>query len=121
MFSPVNRDNWAVARRLGLMITTEFQGPNAAMLLDPMWQDRLVGPDNCFNHVGALPDRTWQIIRDAGVNINLCPRSDAQYALGEGFPPYQKALDLGHQARLQRGQRDVLLDRHVRVRCAPPS
>jgi cytosine/adenosine deaminase-related metal-dependent hydrolase len=95
MFSPVNRDNWALARRLGLMITTEFQGPNAAMALDPIWQDRLVGSDNCFNHVGALPDRTWQIIRDAGVNINLCPRSDAQYGLGEGFPPYQKALDLG--------------------------
>jgi cytosine/adenosine deaminase-related metal-dependent hydrolase len=95
MFSPVNRDNWALARRLGLMITTEFQGPNAAMALDPMWQDRLVGPDNCFNHCGALPEPTWQILRDSGVNINLCPRSDAQYGLGEGFSPYQKALDLG--------------------------
>jgi 5-methylthioadenosine/S-adenosylhomocysteine deaminase len=95
MFSPVNRDNWALARRMGLMITTEFQGPNAAMLLDPMWQDRLVGPDNCFNHCGALPERTWQILRNAGVNINLCPRSDAQYGLGEGFSPYQRALDLG--------------------------
>ena len=52
-----------------------------------MWQDRLVGPDNCFNHCGALPERTWQILRDSGVNINVCPRSDAQYALGEGISP----------------------------------
>jgi 5-methylthioadenosine/S-adenosylhomocysteine deaminase len=95
MFSPVNRDNWAVARNLGLRITTEFQGPNAAMLLDPMWQDRLVGPDNCFNHCGALPERTWQILRDSGATINVCPRSDAQYGLGEGFPPYQRAIDYG--------------------------
>jgi cytosine/adenosine deaminase-related metal-dependent hydrolase len=95
MFSPVNRENWAVARDLGLRITTEFQGPNAAMLLDQVWQDRLVRPDNCFNHCGALPDRTWGILRDSGATINVCPRSDAQYALGEGFPPYQKALDYG--------------------------
>jgi 5-methylthioadenosine/S-adenosylhomocysteine deaminase len=95
MFSPVNRDNWAVARRLGLRITTEFQGPNAAMLLDDVWRDRLVGADNCFNHCGALPDRTWQILRESGATINVCPRSDAQYALGEGFPPYQRALDHG--------------------------
>ena len=95
MFSPVNRDNWALARRLGLMVTTEFQGPNAAMALDPMWQDRLVGADNCFNHCGALPQRTWQILRDSGAKINVCPRSDAQYGLGEGFSPFQKALDLG--------------------------
>jgi hypothetical protein len=64
MFSPVNRENWAVARDLGLRITTEFQGPNAAMLLDQVWQDRLVRGDNCFNHCGALPDRTWGILRE---------------------------------------------------------
>src|SRR5262249_33698501 len=34
MFSGVNRDNWAVARKLGLRITTEFQGPQQAALLD---------------------------------------------------------------------------------------
>jgi 5-methylthioadenosine/S-adenosylhomocysteine deaminase len=95
MFSPVNRDNWAVARDLGLRITTEFQGPNAAMLLDDVWQDRLVGADNCFNHCGALPERTWQILRESGAAINVCPRSDAQYGLGEGIAAYQHALDHG--------------------------
>jgi cytosine/adenosine deaminase-related metal-dependent hydrolase len=95
MFSPVNRENWLLARNLGLRITTEFQGPNAAMLLDPMWQDRLVGADNCFNHCGALPERTWQILRDSGATINVCPRSDAQYGLGEGIAAYQHALDHG--------------------------
>jgi len=95
MFSPVNRENWTLARRLGLRITTEFQGPQAAALLDPLWQDRLVGPDNTFNHCGALPERTWQILRDSGASINVCPRSDAQYGLGEGISAYQHALDHG--------------------------
>jgi 5-methylthioadenosine/S-adenosylhomocysteine deaminase len=95
MFSGPNRDNWAFARKLGLRITTEFQGPQQAALLDPMAQDKLVGPDNTFNHCGALPDKTWQIIVDNGVSVNVCPRSDAQYALGEGISALQHAFDHG--------------------------
>src|SRR5580704_4024187 len=74
MFSGPIRDNWAVARKLGLRITTEFQGPQQAALLDPLAADKLVGPDNTFNHCGALPERTWQIFLDSGANINVCPR-----------------------------------------------
>jgi 5-methylthioadenosine/S-adenosylhomocysteine deaminase len=95
MFSGPIRENWEVARKLGLRITTEFQGPAQAALLDPLAQDKLVGPDNTFNHCGALPERTWQIFLDSGANINVCPRSDAQYALGEGVCALQHAWDHG--------------------------
>lgn len=95
MFSGPIRENWAVARKLGLRITTEFQGPAQAALLDPLAADKLVGPDNTFNHCGALPERTWQIFLDSGANIDVCPRSDAQYALGEGVCALQHAWDHG--------------------------
>jgi 5-methylthioadenosine/S-adenosylhomocysteine deaminase len=95
MFSGPNRDNWVLARKLGLRITTEFTGPQSAALLDPLAQDKLVGPDNTFNHCGALPAKTWQIFVDTGANINVCPRSDAQYALGEGICALQAAFDHG--------------------------
>jgi 5-methylthioadenosine/S-adenosylhomocysteine deaminase len=95
MFSGPIRENWAVARKLGLRITTEFQGPQQAALLDPLAADKLVGPDNTFNHCGALPERTWQIFLESGANINVCPRSDAQYALGEGVCALQHAWDHG--------------------------
>jgi 5-methylthioadenosine/S-adenosylhomocysteine deaminase len=95
MFSAVSRDNWALARRLQLRITTEFQGSTSATALAPMWTDKLVGPDNTFNHCGALPESTWQILRQSGASINVCPRSDAQYGLGEGIAAYQHALDHG--------------------------
>jgi 5-methylthioadenosine/S-adenosylhomocysteine deaminase len=95
MFSGVNRDNWALARKLGLRITTEFQGAQAAALLDPLAQDKLVGPDNTFNHCGALPEKTWKIFVDTGANINVCPRSDAQYGLGEGLCALQTAWNYG--------------------------
>jgi cytosine/adenosine deaminase-related metal-dependent hydrolase len=95
MFSGPIRENWAVARKLGLRITTEFQGPQQAAQLDPLAADKLVGPDNTFNHCGALPERTWQIIVDSGANVDVCPRSDAQYALGEGVCALQHAWDHG--------------------------
>jgi cytosine/adenosine deaminase-related metal-dependent hydrolase len=95
MFSPPSRDNWDFARGLGLRITTEFQGAEQAALLDALWQDRLVRPDNTFNHCGALPERSWQILRESGATINVCPRSDAQYGLGEGISAFQHALDHG--------------------------
>ena len=95
MFSGPDRDNWALARRLALRITTEFNGPRAAEVIEPFVAERLLGPDNTFNHCGALPDRTWQHIRDAGVTVNVCPRSDSQYALGDGTSGFQKALDHG--------------------------
>jgi len=93
MFSGPDRDNWMLARRLGLRITTEFNGPRAAEVIEPFVTDKLLGPDNTFNHCGALPDSTWRHIRDAGVSVNVCPRSDSQYGLGEGIPGFQKALD----------------------------
>jgi 5-methylthioadenosine/S-adenosylhomocysteine deaminase len=95
MCSGPNRDNWALARKLGLRVTTEFTGPQAAAALDALAQDKLVGPDNTFNHCGALPEKTWQIFVDTGATINVCPRSDAQYALGEGVCALQSAWDHG--------------------------
>jgi cytosine/adenosine deaminase-related metal-dependent hydrolase len=95
MFSGVDRANWSMARRLGLRITTEFNGPRAAELIEPFFAEKLVGSDNTFNHCGALPERTWRQMSDAGVSVNVCPRSDSQYALGEGIPAFQAAFDHG--------------------------
>lgn len=95
MFSGPNRENWAEARKLGLRITSEFTGERMAAMLAPMWAEKLVGPDNTFNHCGALPDATWKIFVDSGANINVCPRSDAQYGLGEGVCALQRAWDHG--------------------------
>ncbi|MDB5533337.1 MAG: amidohydrolase [Hyphomicrobiales bacterium] len=93
MFSGPNRENWALARQLGLRITTEFTGPAMGKLLDGFSNDKLLAADITYNHCGGLPDQTWEIIRDSGGNVDVCPRSDTQYGLGEGFPAFQKALD----------------------------
>jgi cytosine/adenosine deaminase-related metal-dependent hydrolase len=94
MFSALSRENFAFARRLGLRITTESNGPQ---MMTEFASERLLGPDNTFNHCNGWPDIVWQQVRDAGSTVNVCPRSDAQYALGEGISAFQKALD--HEMR----------------------
>jgi cytosine/adenosine deaminase-related metal-dependent hydrolase len=92
MFSALSRENFAFARRLGLRITTESNGPQ---MMTEFANEKLLGPDNTFNHCDGWPDIVWQQVRDSGCTINVCPRSDAQYALGEGISAFQKALDHG--------------------------
>jgi 5-methylthioadenosine/S-adenosylhomocysteine deaminase len=94
MVSGVNAQNWAYARKLGLRISTEFRGANNAAL-EPLWTQNLIGPHNTFNHCGLVPDETWRRMKDAGVTVNVCPRSDTQYGLDEGLPAFQKAIDFG--------------------------
>ena len=95
MFSGLDRTNWALARKLGLRITTEFQGAQAGPLMEQFASEKLLGRDNTYNHCGALPDSAWQRIRESGGTVDVCPRSDPQYAIGEGIPAFQKALDHG--------------------------
>ena len=93
MFSALDRANWALARRLGLRITSEFQGPQMGPAIEQFWNEKLLGPDITYNHCGALPESAWQRIRESGGTVNVCPRSDPQYGIGEGIPAFQKALD----------------------------
>jgi cytosine/adenosine deaminase-related metal-dependent hydrolase len=93
MFSGMSRQNWALARKLGLRITTESN--NAGPDFDAFFAEKLIGPDNTFNHCQGWPDAVWQRIKDSGSTVNVCPRSDAQYGLGEGVFAFQQALDHG--------------------------
>ena len=95
MFSGLDRDNFALARRLGLRITSETVGAASAPMMEQFWNEKLLGPDVTYNHCNAMSDSMWQRIRESGGSVNVCPRSDPQYALGEGIPAFQKALDQG--------------------------
>lgn len=86
---------WAEARRLGLPIITEFFGGEMAVELGGLHRKGLLGTDNIFNHCTALPDAGWQILREAGVRVNVCPRSDAHYGIEDGMFALQSALRHG--------------------------
>jgi 5-methylthioadenosine/S-adenosylhomocysteine deaminase len=94
MTAQPNKEHWAVGRRLGLRMVTEFLGPMAGMLVE-LEREKLLGPDNIFNHCTTLPRESWAILRDTGVTITVDPRSDTQYALAGGVFAYQEAIDHG--------------------------
>jgi 5-methylthioadenosine/S-adenosylhomocysteine deaminase len=124
MFSGLDRANWALARKLGLRITTEFQGAPSAMQLEQFWNEKLLGPDITYNHCGGLTDLAWQRIRESGATVDVCPRSDPQYALGDAIPAFQKAARMRHGERRglrrARGQmRDVDAGQRSRYRHDP--
>ncbi|MGG2424778.1 amidohydrolase family protein, partial [Ralstonia pseudosolanacearum] len=75
---------WAEARRLGIPIVTEFFGGAMAAELEALHRDGLLRNDNIFNHCTSLPDTGWEILREAGVRVNVCPRSDAHYGIEDG-------------------------------------
>ncbi|MFJ2710200.1 amidohydrolase family protein [Pseudomonas sp. NPDC087346] len=100
MMAQIDREQWAVARELGLNIVTEFFGAGMAAELEALNEEGLLGPDNIFNHCTCLPDQGWSILRHAGVKVNVCPRSDAHYGLEDGVFAWQKAVDHGMQPGL---------------------
>jgi len=92
MFAGLDRENWALARKLGLRITSETSGVG---MLEQFSNEKLLGPDNTYNHCNGWTDDIWRRVRDSGGTVNVCPRSDPQYGLSEGIPAFQKALDHG--------------------------
>jgi cytosine/adenosine deaminase-related metal-dependent hydrolase len=97
-FGPANRENWALARRLGLTIHADGI---SSEVVEAFAREKLLGPDFTFNHASSLTDAAWRLVRETGCHVNVCTRSDAQYGLGSGESAgvggFQKALDFGVQ------------------------
>ncbi len=95
MMASLDRNEWAVGRRLGLPLITEFFGRDMSAQLPALRQAGLLGPDNIFNHCTDLSDQAWRILKETGVKVNVCARSDAQWALADGMFGFQAAIAHG--------------------------
>ncbi len=95
MMAQLEPAQWAEARRLGIPIVTEFFGGKMADELEGLHREGLLRKDNIFNHCTCLPDKGWKILREAGVRVNVCPRSDAHYGIEDGMFAWQAAAQHG--------------------------
>ena len=94
MFGQANLDWWKVARGLDLRILTEFSGD--WFELGPEFAEKgVLGPHNIFNHCTRIPQDTWKLFADAGVNVTVNPRSDALFGFDDETFAYQQAIDHG--------------------------
>ena len=84
----------AFARERGLRVATELTA-FAGKALEDLGGKQLLGPWITYNHCSGISEAGWRYLRDSGAQVNICARSDAQYLIGEGLSPLQKALDHG--------------------------
>jgi 5-methylthioadenosine/S-adenosylhomocysteine deaminase len=94
LFGQLKTDWWKIARGLDMQILTEFIG-DLAKLGPQFAEPGILGPHNIFNHCTRVPEETWQLFADAGVNITINPRSDALFGFDDDSFAYQKAIDHG--------------------------
>jgi len=89
-------EHWAVARKLGLRILTEFgRWEGGASPLPALQKKGLLGENNVFNHCCLLSEAEWQILAETGVNVTVNPRSDALFGFEAGGFPYSTAIEYG--------------------------
>jgi 5-methylthioadenosine/S-adenosylhomocysteine deaminase len=94
LFGQFNLEWWKVARRLDMRILTEFIG-DLAKLTPEFAEPGVLGTHNIFNHCTRLPQETWRLFADAGVNVTVNPRSDALFGFDDESFAYQQAIDHG--------------------------
>src|ERR1700678_588872 len=94
LFGQLNLDWWKVARGLDMRILTEFIGDLAK--IGPEFAEKgVLGSHNIFNHCTRVPQATWKLFADAGVNVTVNPRSDALFGFDDESFAYQQAIDHG--------------------------
>jgi 5-methylthioadenosine/S-adenosylhomocysteine deaminase len=90
------KDDWRLAQRMGLWVSIDGAGaPNGAQVLQDLKKDGLLNERRTVNHGTGLAEESWSLLRDAGISVNACPRSDAQWALGTEAMGLQLALNHG--------------------------
>ena len=94
LFGQLNLDWWKIARGLDMRILTEFIG-DLAKLGPEFAEPGVLGPDNIFNHCTRVPQETWKLFANAGVNVTVNPRSDALFGFDDESFAYQQATDHG--------------------------
>lgn len=85
-----------VARDLDLWIS--WDAGSASPVLPQWYKEGLLVGKESFNHGGGTPEANWQLVREHGAKVNVCPRADTQAGYGgggRGFNALQDALDNG--------------------------
>ncbi len=94
LFGQLNLDWWNVARSLDMRILTEFIG-DLAKIGPEFAEPGVLGTHNIFNHCTRVPQETWKLFADAGINVTVNPRSDALFGFDDESFAYQQAIDHG--------------------------
>src|SRR5262245_5784580 len=92
----VNKEQWLLARKLGLRIFTHVVGGNRGVGPDDVMKlgdEGLMGGDNVYIHFTNATNEQMRRVKDTGGWLSIaCP---IEMAMRHGMPPIQQALDVG--------------------------
>jgi 5-methylthioadenosine/S-adenosylhomocysteine deaminase len=92
----VVREEWGIARELGIPITVHIaMGKLAgkwAMVKQLQGLD-LLGPDTTYIHSCYFSDEEWELVANTRGKISIAPQVEMQ--MGHGWPPFAKARSHG--------------------------
>jgi cytosine/adenosine deaminase-related metal-dependent hydrolase len=91
----VVRDDWALARELGIRINAHvgqgiFPGRPAVL---PLYKAGLLGDDITFGHCNLLTDEEMRLMADHGVTASVTPEDELN--MGHGHPPILRLMEAG--------------------------
>ena len=92
----INKEQWLLARRLGLRIFTHVVGGNRGIGPEDVMKlgvEGLMGGDNVYIHFTNATNEQMRRVKDTGGWLSIaCP---IEMAMRHGMPPIQQALDVG--------------------------
>ncbi len=92
----VNKEQWLLARQLGLRIFTHVVGGNRGLGPDDvikLGDEGLMGGDNVYIHFTGATHEQMRRVKDTGGWLSIaCP---IEMAMRHGMPPIQQAIDVG--------------------------
>ena len=86
-------ESWTFARDNGFALSAEMG--HWVTNLDELIDSGLMSADHTYNHCVGIPPRGWQAFADCGVAVNVVPRSEPQFGLGEAYPSVIEAEQHG--------------------------
>ncbi len=92
----ISKDQWLLARKLGLRIYTHVVGNLAAVApagVIKLGDEGLMGPDNVYIHFTNATDAHMKRVKDTGGHLSLAV--PIEMTMRHGTPPLQQALDQG--------------------------
>jgi cytosine/adenosine deaminase-related metal-dependent hydrolase len=92
----VVREEWGMARDLGIGITTHFAMGKLAgkwSMVKQLQNLGLLGPDTMYIHCCYFSDEEWKLVAESRGKISIAPQVEMQ--MGHGWPPIVKARSYG--------------------------
>lgn len=84
---------WAMAREVGVRLTTHLGVGNSRGTLEPLGRAGLLNVPATYIHCNNLSETEWAMIRDTGGTVSVA--SQIEMNMGHGIPATQAALEHG--------------------------